>query len=215
MTILLAGATGLVGSRVLGVAARLARRVVPVGRRATGMAGEVVADFAALPKLPRAGTAICALGTTIRDAGGPDAFKAVDFDAVLAFSRAAQAAGVRHFLLVSAVGANPGSPLLYNRTKGEIETALATMGFDRLDILQPGLILGPRPKRRPVEAFLQWLAPTIDLFLPARFDHYGAVPATSIAAALIALAGQSAPGVYRHHNRDIVARALDLYVNVN
>ena len=74
MTILLAGATGLVGSRVLA----LRRDIVPVGRRATGVAGEIVADFAALPPLPSALVAVSALGTTIRAAGSQAAFRAVD-----------------------------------------------------------------------------------------------------------------------------------------
>ena len=90
MTILLAGATGLVGSRVLA----LLPEAIPVGRRATGRAGEIVADFAALPPLPPARVAISALGTTIRAAGSQAAFRAVDHDAVLSFARAAKAAGV-------------------------------------------------------------------------------------------------------------------------
>lgn len=45
MAILLAGATGLVGSRVLA----LLPDAVPVGRRATGRDGEIVAGIAALP----------------------------------------------------------------------------------------------------------------------------------------------------------------------
>ena len=54
---------------------------------------------------------------------------------------------------------NPKASLLYPRTKGEVEAALAAMGFARLDILQPGLLIGPRAERRPVERFLQWAAP--------------------------------------------------------
>ena len=155
MTILLAGATGLVGSRVLA----LLPEAIPVGRRATGRAGEIVADFAALPALPPARVAISALGTTIRAAGSQAAFRAVDYDAVLAFARAAKAAGVTHFIVITAVGADAGSSVFYSRVKGEVERDLAALGFARLDIVQPGLIIGPRAERRPVEAFLQWLAP--------------------------------------------------------
>jgi uncharacterized protein YbjT (DUF2867 family) len=208
MTILLAGATGLVGSRVLGLAQRLGRRVVPVGRTATGTPGEVVASFTALPRLPRAATAICALGTTRAKAGSDAAFRAVDHDAVLAFATAAQAAGVKHFILISAMGAKANSPLLYPRTKGEVEAALAAMNFARLDILQPGLILGPRADRRPVEALLQQLAPVLDMFMVGPLADYGAIPATSIAAAALVLAGETAPGVFRHRNSQMITRAM-------
>lgn len=173
MTILLAGATGLVGSRVLA----LRYDIVPVGRRATGVAGEIVADFAALPALPPALVAVSALGTTIRVAGSQAAFRAVDHDAVLAFARAAQAAGVRHFIVITAVGADAASGVFYSRVKGEVERDLAALGFDRLDILQPGLILGPRAERRPVEALFQALAPLLGPLLIGGLDKYGGIGA--------------------------------------
>ncbi|MBC7522144.1 MAG: oxidoreductase, partial [Sandarakinorhabdus sp.] len=94
MKILIAGATGLVGSRVLA----LLTEAIPAGRRATGRAAEVVAASAALPPLPAADVAVCALGSTIRAAGSQAAFRAVDYDAALAFARAAQAAGVTRFI---------------------------------------------------------------------------------------------------------------------
>lgn len=200
MTILLAGATGLVGSRVL---ARLPD-AIPVGRRVTGRAGEIVADFAALPPLPRADVAICALGTTIRAAGSEAAFRAVDYDAVLAFAQGAQVAGAGHFILVTAVGADATSRVFYSRVKGEIEAAVTALGFARLDIVQPGLILGPRAERRPVEAVLQRVTPWLNPLLVGSLDKYGAIAANTVAAAIAALArGRHDGGCVRHQNRDL------------
>lgn len=203
MKVLLAGATGLVGSRVLA----LLPDAIPVGRRATGRAGEVVADFAALPPLPPAEVAICALGTTIRAAGSQAAFRAVDHDAVLAFARAAQAAGVTRFIVVTAVGADAGSSVFYSRVKGEVERDLAAMGFARLDIIQPGLIIGPRADRRPVEAFFQWLTPLLGPLLLGGLARYGSVPAEVIAAAIVRLAARVVPGRFVHQNRALQALA--------
>jgi uncharacterized protein YbjT (DUF2867 family) len=203
MTILLAGATGLVGSRVLA----LLPDVIPVGRRATGRAGEVVADFAALPPLPPAEVAICALGTTIRAAGSQAAFRAVDHDAVLAFARAAQAAGVTRFIVVTAVGADAGSSVFYSRVKGEVELALSAMGFARLDIVQPGLIIGPRAERRPVEAFLQVVTPMFNPLLGGGLAKYGSVRAEVIAAAIVRLSDRVVPGRFVHQNRALLALA--------
>lgn len=200
MTILLAGATGLVGSRVLA----LLPDAVPVGRRPTGRGGEVVADFAALPPLPPATVAICALGTTIRTAGSQAAFRAVDFDAVLAFARGARAAGVVHFILVTAVGADAGSQVFYSRVKGEVQDAVAALGFARLDLIQPGLILGPRADRRPVEALLQQVTPWLNRLLVGGLDKYGAIDAGVVAAAIAALSrGRHDGGQSRHCNRDL------------
>lgn len=203
MVILLAGATGLVGSRVLA----LLPDAVPVGRRATGRAGEIVADFAALPSLPAADLGICALGTTIRIAGSQAAFRAVDYDAVLAFARASQAAGVRHFLVVTAVGADPSSSVFYSRVKGEVERDLSALGFARLDIIQPGLILGPRADRRPVEAFFQAVMPVLNPLLVGGLAHYGGVSADVVARAIAALADRVVPGRFAHQNRALVALA--------
>jgi uncharacterized protein YbjT (DUF2867 family) len=227
--ILLAGATGLVGSLVLNSARHPALdaglgfssgreraqprvkhgatdewEIIPITRRPIPNHPGIVADFDDLPPLPQAHTAICALGTTRAKAGSAAAFRAVDMHAVLAFARAAQAAGVTHFILVSSTGANPKSRLLYPRTKGEVEAALTAMAFPRLDILQPGLLIGTRAERRPVERFLQWAAPLMDAVLPR---DVGSLPADVVAAAILALAGHGEAGVFRHTNRAIAALA--------
>lgn len=203
MTILLAGATGLVGSRVLA----LLPGTMPVGRRTTGVPGEVVADFAALPPLPAAEVAICAIGTTIRIAGSQTAFRAVDYDAVLAFARGAQAAGAAHFIVVSSVGADAGSRVLYSRVKGEVERDLGALGFARLDIMQPGLIIGPRADRRPVEGFLQRLMPVLNPLLVGGLARYGAIGADAVAGAIAALSQRVVPGRFVHQNRAMLALA--------
>ena len=207
MTVLLAGATGLVGSRVLARLQGARSSVVPVGRRSVGVPGEVVADFAALPPLPAADVAICTLGTTIRAAGSQAAFRAVDHDAVLAFARAAQAAGVTRFIGVTAVGADAASSVFYSRVKGEVERELTALGFDRLDIVQPGLIIGPRSERRPVEAFFQWLTPLLNPLLVGGLARYGGVSADVVAAAIVRLTERVVPGRFVHQNRALAALA--------
>jgi uncharacterized protein YbjT (DUF2867 family) len=101
-------------------------------------------DFAALPALPRIDEAYLALGTTIKVAGSQAAFRAIDHDANLAVARAAQAAGARRLGLVSAMGADAGSALFYYRVKGELEDALAALGFEALVIARPSFLAGDR-----------------------------------------------------------------------
>lgn len=52
-------------------------------------------------------TAFCCLGTTIKEAGSEEAFRAVDFDLPLAVGKRALEMGARHYLVVSALGATP------------------------------------------------------------------------------------------------------------
>ena len=152
MIILLAGSTGLIGHELLkqlraatdtqaihALVRRLPKNPPPDARLHW-----LQVNFAALPALPVADTALCALGTTIKVAGSQAAFRAVDFDAVVAFARAARSAGVRRFGVVSALGASRKSSTFYNRVKGEMEAAVGAIGFDSLVIARPSLLLGQR-----------------------------------------------------------------------
>ena len=98
-TIIIAGATGLVGRDILEglLADPTVVAVHSLGRRAPAIQHPKltahVVDFSALPTMPPAGEVYLALGTTIKVAGSQAAFRAVDHDANLAVARAALAAG--------------------------------------------------------------------------------------------------------------------------
>jgi uncharacterized protein YbjT (DUF2867 family) len=208
--LLLAGATGLVGQAILDQYDKDRLQITTVGRRSTRrVSQEIITDFAGVLTLPSATIAACTLGTTIATAGSRAAFRAVDYDAVMAFARAALAAGVSHFLLVTAVDANPKARVFYSRVKGELERDLQTLRFERLDIAQPGLLLGERQERRPVEALMQRMDPMLRLFLQGPLDRYAGISAATLARALLALCEASAPGVYRHENRALLRLATD------
>jgi uncharacterized protein YbjT (DUF2867 family) len=148
--VLLAGATGLIGHELMQQllaekpAPRLHLPVRKVPQGADARATWQRVDFNALPELPAARDAYCCLGTTIKQAGSQAAFRAVDFDAVLAFAHAARAAGVQRFAVVSALGASPRSATFYNRVKGEMEAAVAALGFASVVIARPSLLAGDR-----------------------------------------------------------------------
>jgi uncharacterized protein YbjT (DUF2867 family) len=204
MTLLLAGGTGLVGRSLLELAKSRQIPITTVGRRITGdVENELVVDFAAMPTLPSSDIAICTLGTTMADAGSQSAFKAVDFDAVMAFARAAKQSGVRHFLVVTAVGADIGSRAFYSRIKGAVEIELTTIGFDRLDIVRPGLLLGKRPSRRLIEQLLQGLSPAIALITRGPWARYASISAEQVAGALLALSHETSPGVFYHQSPEL------------
>ncbi|MCW5635975.1 MAG: hypothetical protein KIT17_21745 [Rubrivivax sp.] len=196
---LLAGATGLVGRAL---AAQwpgpqplhlLVRRGVPP----TGPAQRVhVVDFTALPPLPRAEWAFCCLGTTIKVAGSEAAFRAVDHDAVLAFARAAAAAGATHLAVVSALGANARSGNFYSRTKGEVEAALQGAGFRHLVIARPSLLAGDRaslaqPSRRGERLALALTRPLAPLMPKA----WRPIDAAVLARALVRGLAEAPPGL--------------------
>ena len=202
---LLAGGTGLIGGEVLRLGLKNGHEITTVGRRPTGMASsEIVSSFDNLPRLPPADIAICALGTTIRQAGSRAAFRAIDEEAVVSFAKAAKAADVEHFLVVTAVGADPDASVFYSRVKGHAERRLGNLGFRRLDIIRPGLLLGDRTERRPIEALLQRIAPATDRLMRGNWRRYRSVQAADVAQCLLGLAADHEPGVYTHHFDDIM-----------
>jgi uncharacterized protein YbjT (DUF2867 family) len=197
----LAGATGLVGSCLLQqlLAApelahvyALSRRPLPPAPRLT----TCVADFAQLDQGLAAVPAraqidvYCALGTTIRQAGSEQAFRAVDHDCVVALGRWALAHHARRMLLVSALGADANSGVFYNRVKGETEQALRALGLATLVIARPSLLDGPRTERRVGEQAALLLMRPLGRLLPAAVRP---VAAADVAAALLLAARSEAP----------------------
>lgn len=207
-TLLLLGATGLVGRATLALALEDAAigRVIAPTRRALPPHPHLInpvidfddPDFR-IPEL-RIDGVICALGTTLRDAGSRDAFRRVDFDYPLQFARVAKAHGARVFALVSAMGASARSPVFYSRTKGELEQALREVGFESLVFVRPGLLGGQRARTRPMEQWAQRVLGRMERVLPRRWR---VVPPEAVAQTLIAGVLQAPPGVYLIESQDI------------
>jgi len=204
---LLAGASGLTGGHALEAllgAPEIARVVAvsrrPLGREHPRLANRIV-QFERLEaqlKGVSCDVALCCLGTTRRQAGSPEAFRAVDLDSVLAFARAAKAAGARRLVVISSVGASASAGNLYLRTKGEMEEQLASLGFESLDILQPSLLLGWRRDVRPLELAALAVMPLMRPLLRGKYIRYRAISARTLAAAMLGATRSGRRGVQRY-----------------
>jgi len=186
--ILLAGATGLTGEHLLDrllneptVARVLAptRRPLSEHPHLENPVGELLS---LLPHLQGPiDTAFCCLGSTIRQAGSRDAFRAIDHDLVVAFAQRARELGARHLVAISAIGADPHASVFYNRVKGEMEQALKEQDWPQLTLVRPSLLLGPRNEFRLGERlaapFMRWLP-----------GKYRGIETTALARALWRLA---------------------------
>lgn len=192
-TVIVAGATGLVGQHILEglLADPTVAAVHSLGRRKPAnehpKLTALVVDFAALPVLPRADEVYLALGTTIKVAGSQSAFRAVDHDANLAVAGAALAAGATTAGLVSAMGADRNSKVFYSRVKGELEDALARLPFEGLVIARPSMLVGDRealgqPTRRG-EELASAIGKVVGFLIPA---NYKPIEASAVAKALLA-----------------------------
>ena len=154
-----------------------------------------------------ADAALCCLGTTLRKAGSRERFRAVDVDCVVTFARAARAANARRFIVISSVGANPGSRNFYLRTKGEMEQALEGIGFESLDILQPSALLGWRRNVRPLELAATGLMPLVNPLLVGRYLPYRGIAARTVGQAMLGATRIGRRGVQRYTYEGIQALA--------
>lgn len=91
--------------------------------------------------LLRGDVAFSCLGTTLAAAGSKEAQWRVDYDYQYAFAEHCHQNGVPTFVLISAAGAKAQSKMFYNRMKGQLEDAVKALGFPRLLIFQPSILI--------------------------------------------------------------------------
>jgi uncharacterized protein YbjT (DUF2867 family) len=209
MRIVMIGATGLVG-RALAPLLAVEHDLLLIGRRAAGVGGAQertgsIAEWPSLLDKERVDVAISTLGSTIRQAGSWDAFRAIDVDAVLAFAAAAKVAGASQMISVSSVGALHGARNNYLAMKGATERGLDKLKFERLDIVRPGLLRGNRVgEPRLGERIGIAISPVANLLLRGSLDKFAAIDAEVVAAAMARLVGAAGKGRHVHFNRDLL-----------
>lgn len=200
---LLAGATGLVGQALLPLLLGdpacadvhvLLRR--PWQGPAHPKLHAHVVDFDHLGDLPAVDDVYCCLGTTLRTAGSQDAFRRVDATYVFELARRARQAGASCFTVVSALGADARSRVFYNRVKGEMEAAVASLGYPSVVIVRPSLLVGDRsalgqPARFAERLAMRALGP-LQALLPASVSP---IEARTVARAMQAATHTAGPGV--------------------
>ena len=204
-TALLAGATGLIGAQLLALLRDsadyrhthvLLRRAVP-GIAAGARITSHVIDFAQLPDpLPTVDDVFIALGTTIKVAGSQAAFRRVDFDHVVATARAARAAGAKRLAVVSALGADANSSVFYNRVKGEMQAAIAQLGYESVVIAQPSLLIGDRASLgQPTRSAEVWITRILNPWMGLVPRGVRPIKASAVASALLVATLAAKPGV--------------------
>lgn len=209
-TVLLAGATGLVGGAFLDLMKNeascqiiaLTRREIPSLIDAPHIRQEII-DFDNLEKhkqLLAAQSAICALGTTIKKAGSKEDFRRVDHQLPLQIAQYALENGCQNFVLISAVGADPDSKVFYNRVKGEVERDIQKLPFRSIHIIRPSLLLGEREEFRWGEEIAKIFLKPFRFLIPAK---YRPVHAIDIARKIYSVLKNPSKGVYIYEGRQI------------
>jgi uncharacterized protein YbjT (DUF2867 family) len=215
-TALLLGGTGLVGSHCLNQlvadgrysrVTALTRRPLPGVEESEGRLDVRVVDFDRLAEQWdfTATDVYCCLGTTMNSSR--EEFQRVDHDYPVEAARLARKAGAVRLALVSAVGANAQSRISLLRVKGETERDIATLGYDCVDIFQPGTLLGDRTKRRSGQGVANAIGPVAARVMAGPLKRFRPVRSEVVAKAMIAALQLDKPGVHAHTNKEIVALA--------
>jgi uncharacterized protein YbjT (DUF2867 family) len=129
----------------------------------------------------------CALGTTLKNAGGIEQFIKIDMEGVVSLANKCRDAGVETFIYVSSIGANVNSHNYYLKSKGLTELALIALGFNRLRVLRPSLLLGQRMERRFLENVVQKIMPYFGFLFTGPLRKYRPVKGVTVARAMVEL----------------------------
>ena len=130
----------------------------------------------------------CCLGTTIKKAGSQEAFRKVDLEAPAKIAVIAAANGVKQFIVISSIGADPQSRNFYLRTKGQMEVAVQKQHFEGIAILRPSMITGKRKEFRPAEEAGKMIFSLVEKLLFGKLRKYRSITAKTIARAMVNIA---------------------------
>jgi uncharacterized protein YbjT (DUF2867 family) len=198
-SVILAGATGLVGNEILKMLIDhdqfdpitvLTRR--PISDHESIIQLQV--DFDHLndhKELIRGDIVIIALGTTLEKAGSKEAFYKVDYTYCYEVARLARENEAHHLMLISSMGADENSRIFYSRVKGELETAVQKLQYPVVSIFRPSLLLGSRQEFRLREEISKVVGGLFSFLTPAK---YKPIHAQTVARAIVSTATEDVSG---------------------
>lgn len=156
-TAILIGATGLIGRALLTqlLADENYSEVKVVTRRATGVTHakltEIIADFDKLDEAAEAfkgDVLFSTLGTTLKTAGSKERQYEIDYGMNYKAADLSAKNKVGQLVLLSSAGANSKSNIFYSKMKGELDEAVAKLGFAQVSIIRPSMLTGDRKEFR-------------------------------------------------------------------
>lgn len=197
-SVIIAGATGLIGHHLLTLALQSEQVdcVYSIGRKAVVLEDSklqqllsptLAIDINALAKnKPLIG--FIALGTTLKKAGSKDALKAIDVDLVVNVAKSMHQCGVQSIYIVSCIGASASASSHYLKCKGQMEQQVEAIGFNRVTFMQPGPLSGARQEERKDEKLLQGLMKLLNPFIKGKLLNYKPIDGKFVARAMLQLA---------------------------
>jgi uncharacterized protein YbjT (DUF2867 family) len=208
----LAGASGLIGSKLLEVLLQedyydevtvLVRNELPL--KHTKLV-QIRLNFDDLEKhaLSITGHAFfCCLGSTRKKTPNFTDYRKVDHDYPLHLAQIASKNEVQQYHLVSALGANARSANFYTKMKGETEEDIMKVELPSLHIYRPALLTGDRKEPRAGEHIFTLIMKVIDPLLVGPLKKYQSIPAATVARAMFNQSMKQLEGVFIYPSDEI------------
>jgi len=202
-----AGASGLIGSYLLDIllaepqydeVLALVRKELPIQHKKLV---QLVIDFDKLDDHAAAVTGhavFCCLGSTRKKTPDLAEYRKIDHDYPLILARLAKQNSMKHYHLVSAIGANAMSSNFYTKIKGEIEEAIKHTGIECIHIYEPSVLTGDRKESRPMERFIIGLMKVINPLLIGGLKKYRTISARIVAQAMFNQSLKTEEGIFVH-----------------
>ena len=177
-TVILIGATGLTGGKLLDllIADTTVKKVKVFGRSSTNKSHpkleEYVGNMFQLQHFTKVFTGdivFCCIGTTKAKTPNKETYKKIDYGIPVAAARLAKRNGISVFEVISALGADAQSNTFYNKVKGEMERDILALGIENTYIFQPSLIGGDRSEKRFAERMAQVVMGTFSFLVPKKY----------------------------------------------
>lgn len=199
-TAIILGATGLCGSILLQILLKDNRykKIKLFSRKTVGIKdvklqehlidmlklSDHVSDF-------MADEVFCCIGTTTAKTPDKALYKKIDYGIPVSAAELCKKNKIRTFVVISALGANAESKVFYNKLKGQMESAVVSMGIPKTHILQPSLIAGYREEKRAAEWFAKKAFIVFNNILIGPFRKYRSISPQTIAGCMVWLASNS------------------------
>jgi len=138
-------------------------------------------------------TAICTLGVGEPSKTTREEVWKVEIDYVMGFAAVCKEAGVRHFSLMTSVGANARARSYYLRLKGMQEERAKAMGFQRTSLFRPSMLLTPENRYGAIQAVFLAVWPRIDGLFAGPLRRYRGIRVEDLGRAIAMNAAREAP----------------------
>jgi nucleoside-diphosphate-sugar epimerase len=200
-TVVIFGATGLVGNELLHILADSDeyKKIVAVCRKALlfthpKLETILLSDFSDLLQIKeklKADSCFCCIGTTIKTAGSKDAFRKVDYFIPKQIAQLAEELSIPDLVIISSIGANPATSNFYLKTKGEMEKTTREIFKGNLKIVRPSLLMGKRSEFRFGERAAIIFMKSFGWMLFGHLKKYRGIYARDVARAMLLISHSS------------------------